>query len=494
MRPPQITGFLSTGVDEHGSKISRTASNLRFTPKQLCDQVSLQFRDLCKSLHVDASAFMRTTSERHMLTVQDVWRTLDKSDHLYWSAYSGWYSTTDEAFYSDWEVDTSPLGAVSKTSGNQVHWVEEETFRFRLSAFKPKLHVWLDSGVLPNESPEHAGLLALTHKTLDRLEDPCVSRPSSRVPWGIPVPGRIDQTIYVWFDALMNYLTAGGVSFTADGNSQALWPPDIHFVGKDILCFHAILWPAILMALDLPLPKKIIPHGHILVGGTKMSKSLGNVLSPADVLGDLSRALSVSPVHGEVDAESVASDCLRYCLVRSVCLNEDTTFSLPFAKETVNTELVNWLGNLLSRITSKKIAPNQTAPMLDLAEAQQFLSAPADAKFFNDLSQLPFVFDDFWWDRLLPNRSVDAVMHVVRQTNAFVDRHKPWAAGGDGDAQAVVGVALEALRLVGCCLSPLTPYLSNRLLNCLGLHPGKLRGHSWRLDLTHQPLIPRLNV
>ncbi|VDK41536.1 unnamed protein product [Taenia asiatica] len=515
--PPSRTSFLCAGVDEHGSK------------------------DLCENLNISMAAFIRTTSEAHKYTVCEAWRYLERSGYLYWNTFAGWYSISDETFYADWEVVDSPSSngvKVAKATHNEVNWVEEETCRFRLSAFKNQIHAWLDSGVLPDKSPEHAGLLALTHSSLDLLEDPSISRPKSRVSWGIPVPDRPDQTIYVWFDALMNYLTAGKVSLNQPENKDAMWPPDCQFIGKDILRFHAILWPAILLALGLPLPKRIIPHAHILLEGTKasltaphsyqlkrmMSKSLGNVVSPVEVLEYFAAAFTAvsSTPLSEAEVRAVATDCLRYCLVRSACLNEDTTFSLSLATDTVNTELVNWMGNLLSRITSRKIVPTQTVPMLDLAEAQAFMSNVVDAEFLNDIHTcfgnsvipvcnaealfifslrcLPETFDTLWWEHLKPHHSVDALMKVVRQTNAFLDRHQPWAsvAAGDGTVKTVVGVTLEALRLIGCLLTPLIPSLSDRMLLRLGIKPDALRRSSWHLNLNeqcqHRPLVPRIKT
>nr|CDS21452.1 methionine tRNA synthetase [Echinococcus granulosus] len=482
--PPARTSFLCTGVDEHGSKVARTAATFGCSPKDLCDRISLTFKA--------GSAFL-------------IKRYLERSGYLYWNTFAGWYSISDETFYADWEVTDSPSSSgvkVAKATHSVVNWVEEKTCRFRLSSFKDQLHIWLDSGVLPDKSQEHARLLALTHSSLDLLEDPSISRPSSRVSWGIPVPDRPDQTIYVWFDALMSYLTAGKVSLNPTENKDAIWPPECQFIGKDILRFHTILWPAILLALGLPLPKKIIPHAHILVEGTKMSKSLSNVVSPVDMLKYFSAAFAAaSPTRlSDEEVRATAVDCLRYCLVRSACLNEDTTFSLPLATETVNTELVNWVGNLLSRITSRKIISAQTVPMLDLVEAQAFMSDAVDAKFLNDLRCLPDTFDTLWWERLQPHHSVDALMKVVRKTNAFVDRHQPWASVAVDDvmAKTVVGVTLEALRLIGCLLAPLTPSLSDRLLRRLGIRPDALRCSSWHLDLDdqslHRPLVPRIKV
>ncbi|VDL59905.1 unnamed protein product [Hymenolepis diminuta] len=494
MRPSiNRTAFLCTGVDEHGSKIARTAMDRNCSPQELCDKVSLSFIDLCSQLNISTGVFIRTTSDAHKAVVHNAWKRLENSGHLYWSTFSGWYSTTDEAFYADWEViDDYDKGVkVAKISGNEVQWVEEETCRFRLADFKHRLHEWLDSGVLPKESQEHSRLLSLTHSSLDLLEDPSVSRPKSRVPWGISVPDRPDQTIYVWFDALMSYLTAGKVSLVSGAdNTETIWPPECQFIGKDILRFHAILWPAILMAMGLPLPKLIIPHGHILVSGTKMSKSLGNVVSHDDVLYHFASCFTQNNVFTESEAHAFAADCLRYCLIRSACLQEDITFSLPLAIETVNTELVNWLGNLLSRITSKKVTPTQNAPILDIMEAQDFMSDPVDA----DLRNLPSTVDSLWFDHLQPHHGVDAIMRVVRHANAFVDRHRPWDTTTKSSSQTVVGVVLETLRLVGCLLTPLTPTLSNRLLNAIGLQERILRCSTWRLPndgLLKRPLVPR---
>ncbi|VDM26165.1 unnamed protein product [Hydatigera taeniaeformis] len=233
-----------------------------------------------------------------------------------------------------------------------------------------------------------------------------------------------------------------------------------------------------------------------------MSKSLGNVVSPVDVLEYFAAAFtsaSSTPLS-EAEVHGMAADCLRYCLVRSACLTNDTTFSLHMAIETVNTELVNWMGNLLSRITSKKLVPIQTVPMLDLAEAQTFMSDDVDAKLFNDLRRLPGTFDTLWWEQLQPHHSVDALMKVVRQTNAFVDRHQPWAsvAAGDETVKAVVGITLEALRLIGCLLIPLAPSLSDRLLLRLGIKSDTLRCSSWHLnsddECFHRPLVPRIKT
>ncbi|VDO07834.1 unnamed protein product [Rodentolepis nana] len=289
----------------------------------------------------------------------------------------------------------------------------------------------------------------------------------------------------------MNYLTAGKVSGV--GDSEAIWPPEIQFIGKDILRFHAILWPAILMALGLPLPKLVIPHGHILVSGVKMSKSLGNIVSPDEVLNHFASFFTGSDSFTEPEVYSVTTDCLRYCLIRSACLQEDITFSLPLAIETVNAELVNSLGNLLSRISSKKVTPTHTAPILDIVEAQDFMSDPLDAEFFNDLRNLPSTVDSLWFDHLQPHHCVDAVMRVVRHANAFVDRHRPWDTNRSS-SKTVVGVTLETLRLVGCLLSPLIPTLSNRLLCGIGLEEQALRCFTWRLPNDgplKRPLIPR---
>ncbi|BHF61409.1 Methionine--tRNA ligase, mitochondrial [Sparganum proliferum] len=492
--------LFSTGVDEHGCKIARAAQSIGCTPQSLCDRVASQFEELCAVLHVKPSVFIRTTDKVHMRNVQHIWERLEAGGFFYWNTFAGWYCAADEAFYADWELEEADQNGkkLAKASGNAVEWVEEETCRFRLKQFKPDLHRWLDSGVLPTGSHEHARLLQLTHESLDLLEDPSVSRPATRVPWGIPVPNRPDQTIYVWFDALVNYLTAAGMYSDRLDNLSA-WPPTVQFIGKDIMRFHTILWPALLLAVGLPLPQRIIPHAHLLVDGIKMSKSLGNVLSSSQVIEYFSARMQNGSVKSEDSLRAIAADCLRYCLIRSVCLNEDSTFSLAHAERTVNTELVNPLGNLLSRVISHRLNPEQEVYFINGSDAEHLLSkSDLDLEFLHSLQSLSDKFDNLWWHQLLPNRSIDLLQDVLRKTNAFIERHRPWSAGFSHLSRTeVLGVCLESLRLIACFLDPVIPRLSSSIFQQLGVDSNDVRKHESSRPLykgRHGPLIPRLQA
>uniref|UniRef100_A0A183T6B3 Methionine--tRNA ligase, mitochondrial n=1 Tax=Schistocephalus solidus TaxID=70667 RepID=A0A183T6B3_SCHSO len=464
--------LLSTGVDEHGCK------------------------ELCVLLHVKPSVFVRTTDEVHMRNVQHIWKRLESAGFFYWTTFAGWYCATDEAFYADWELaNADETGKkVAKTSGNPVEWIEEETCRFSLKQFKPHLHRWLDSGVLPTGSHEHARLLSLTHESLDLLEDPSVSRPATR--------------IYVWFDALISYLTAAGMCSDRLDNLR-IWPPTVQFIGKDIMRFHTILWPALLLAVDLPLPQKIIPHAHLLVDGIKarrslitlylhfcqssvpakpnssmlfqplMSKSLGNVLSSSQVIDHFSARMQNAgdTLKTEDRLQTIAADCLRYCLIRSACLNEDSTFNLAHAERIVNSELVNPL--------------DQHPTYVSLSFVYNYVS-------HTSLQSLYKKFDDLWWHQLLPNRSVDVLQDVLHKTNAFIERHRPWSAGYSHLSRSeVLGICLESLRLIACFLAPIVPRLSSNIFQQLGLGSNDGCRHEAFRPLCkgqHRPLIPRLRT
>ncbi|CAH8863741.1 unnamed protein product [Trichobilharzia szidati] len=471
--------FLSCGTDEHGSKVNRAASACNLDPLQYCNQMSPLFKDLCHATHVNYNDFIRTTESRHMSAVQAFWKRLTDSGHLYRSKYSGWYCTSDEAFYMPWEIETSSPssaslskgGPVAKETGNPVEWVEEDNYVFRISSFKNDLHSWLDSGVFPKSSTQSIWT-EIAHGMVDTIQDVSVSRPKSRLNWGIPVPGDDQQVIYVWLDALINYLTVTGFPWSDDdGNSKRiLWPPDVQFLGKDILRFHAVLWPALLMATDLPLPKRLICHHHLLVENIKMSKSKGNHIDPMTEQYDL---LSEEVKH----LTPAESDVLRYVLLRQPLLSFDGSYSREMAKKLVNTELVNWIGNLLSRITSEALNPEQSIIQLDRKDVDDIFSHDElDADFLNSLESLSHRFDKLWWDELQPHNAIEEVLRVIRQANAFITRHTPWHEKDSLRRQCILSVVAEALRICGFLLQPVIPNLSLRLLNRLGVYNSEADG------------------
>ncbi|KAF7240956.1 hypothetical protein EG68_10808 [Paragonimus skrjabini miyazakii] len=303
--------------------------------------------------------------------------------------------------------------------------------------------------------------------------------------------------IYVWLDALVNYLTVSGFPWSSANFTPVVsWPPDFQFIGKDILRFHAVLWPALLMAVNLPLPKHLICHCHLLFDNVKMSKSRHNVLDPFEEQRELTPRLDHVPPS--------TADCegLRYVLLRSALLNSDASYCRKTAKQLIDTELVNCLGNLLSRITSKRLNPNQSVVRMSREEAGVlFNQFSEDSELLESLDTLAAQFDYHWWVHAQPHLAVERVIGVLRQTNALIDRHKPWRPGVSSvEPEHIVSLAAESLRLAGLLLQPVVPNLATRLLQRLGLEEtdseeSKLQlqnKYFWTLGEDRGPLLTRL--
>ncbi|KAH8873473.1 Methionine--tRNA ligase, mitochondrial [Schistosoma japonicum] len=429
--------FLSCGTDEHGSKVRRAATANKFDPLQYCNHMSPLFKISDQML-------------------SDLFIYLDSLPRY-----------SHEAFYMPWEVsETSVSGVpIAKETGNPVEWIEEENYMFKLSSFKNDLHRWLDSGIFSKSSSQSVwGDIA--HNIVDTTQDVSISRPKCRLDWGIQVPVDDKQIIYVWLDALVSYLTVAGFPWSTDDSSkQILWPPDIQF--------HAVLWPALLMAVDLPLPRRLICHHHVLVDDVKMSKSRGNHIDPISE----QCALFAEELNNITPGES---DVLRYVLLRLPLLTSDSTYSREMARQMINTELVNWIGNLLSRITSESLNPEQSIIQINRNEVNDmFHHDNLDTDFFNRrviifvfnyLDNISYHFDKLWWYKAQPHNAIEEVLRVVRQTNAFITRHSPWSEQEPLRRQAVISVVAESLRVCALLMYPVVPNLSHRLLNRLGIH------------------------
>ena len=269
-----------TGTDEHGQKIQKEAYKIKKNPKIFCDEISETFRSLTKKLNLTNDDFIRTTEKRHHRSVIEIWNRLVKSGDIYLDKYNGWYSVSDEAFYDEDEIEQKDGKKISKQSGSLVEWVEEESYFFKLSAWGKELLKFYEKNqnfILPSSRKNE--VINFVEKG---LKDLSISRTSFT--WGIPVPKNDKHIIYVWLDALTNYLSAINFPDTNDKKFKEFWPADIHIIGKDILRFHAIYWPAFLLAAKLPPPKKIFGHGWILSDEKKMSKSLGNILDPIEII------------------------------------------------------------------------------------------------------------------------------------------------------------------------------------------------------------------
>ena len=272
--------FFLTGTDEHGLKIQRAAEARGMNPIDFCDEISKTFKNLSKTLNLSNTDFIRTTEERHAKSVINLWNILEKKNEIYLSQYSGWYSVSDEAFYSDDEIEEVNNEKKSKVSGSLVEWVEEESFFFKLSKWQePLLKYYKDNPkfILPEARKNE-----VINFVKSGLKDLSVSRKSFS--WGVKVPSNKNHVIYVWLDALTNYLSALNYPNLSDRLYKDFWPASLHLIGKDILRFHAIYWPAFLLAADIPLPKRVYGHGWILSGEEKMSKSKGNILDPLEIV------------------------------------------------------------------------------------------------------------------------------------------------------------------------------------------------------------------
>ena len=337
-----------TGTDEHGLKIQREAEKNKKEPKLFCDELSKKFRDLTNILNLTNDDFIRTTERRHHSSVIDIWNRLVKSGDIYLGKYSGWYSVSDEAYYDEDEIEERNGKKVAKISGSSVDWVEEESYFFKLSAWSNKLLKFYETNkefILPLSRKNE--VINFVKKGLTDLS---VSRTSFS--WGIPVPKNNKHIIYVWLDALTNYLSALNFPNTNDNKYKKFWPADVHIIGKDILRFHAIYWPAFLLAAKLEPPKRVFGHGWILSDEKKMSKSLGNILDPIEII------------------KQYGVDQLRYYLIKEVSLGNDGSISMENLKNCINNDLANNYGNLCQRVFSflKKNCSNKIPKPTNLSK------------------------------------------------------------------------------------------------------------------------------
>jgi len=346
--------FLSTGTDEHGMKIQQAAKKQEVTPKELCDANSLKFMQLTDEGIISHDTFIRTTDEDHKIAVEQFWAqlkfSLPKSLGLYESKHKGWYSVDDECFYPEDMIEpaihpqTGKRQVVSSETKSVVEWIEEETYVFPLTKYKDQLLKFYDDN--PDWIQPRHRMNEVRDWVENHLEDLSVTRPFSRLQWGIRDPNDPKHTIYVWVDALINYLTISGYGQSwhrpteVDANKENLWPADVHVVGKDIIRFHAIYWPALLMALGLPLPKKILCHNHWTMSNRKMSKSVGNVVSPTFAV------------------QRWGTDALRYFLMRNGSLQKDTDYSNDVIYAMYIKDLQANLGNLYYRLYRASRTPS----------------------------------------------------------------------------------------------------------------------------------------
>ncbi|NXD10277.1 SYMM protein, partial [Nothocercus nigrocapillus] len=474
-------GRLSTGTDEHGLKIQQAAAAAGVSPAGLCARVSALFREALAQAAVSFTDFVRTSEPRHRRAVEHFWAALRERGALYKGCYEGWYCTAEESFLpaSQLAERRDARGHVLKVSlesGHQVHWTKEENYMFRLSEFQEPLRKWLrDNPHVISPAPFYQQVL---HWLQEDLPDLSVSRERSRLQWGIPVPNDSTQTIYVWVDALVNYLSVVGYPET----HGEWWPAAHHIVGKDILKFHAVYWPALLMAAGLAPPERIFVHSHWTVHGQKMSKSLGNVIDPDSCF----RQYTV--------------DGFRYFLLRQGVPERDCDYYDEKVVKLVNSELADALGGLLNRSTAPSINPSNTYPCFsescfpkisDYGVTQTLGRASAeDYELVASVASLPLQVAGYF-EGFQIYKALECIALCVKETNGFFQRHQPWKLDRKDPAEklwlnTIIHVTLECLRVYGTLLQPVIPSTADKLLSRLSVEPEE-RSLS---DLT---FLPRYN-
>ena len=425
-----------TGTDEHGLKIQRSAEKQGLEPLKFCDQISETFRNLSKTLNLTNTDFIRTTEKRHKKSVEYLWKELEKNDDIYLSNYSGWYSVSDEAFYNEDEIEDVDGIKISNSSKSPVEWIEEESYFFRLSKWeKPLLDFY-------NSNPKFISPESRKNEVISfvksGLKDLSVSRKTFS--WGIQVPGNNKHVIYVWLDALTNYISALNYPNKEDQLFKKFWPASIHLIGKDILRFHAVYWPAFLMAAKIELPKRVYGHGWILSGEEKMSKSKGNILDPLEIIQDY------------------GLDQLRYYLIKEVSFGNDGNISKDRLEDCINSDLANNYGNLCQRVTA-------------FAFKNCDSKIPSKIKFEKDDLNILNKFKDNLEnirseiDNQNINFYINYIVNSLFEANKYFNDQEPWKKKDDlVRLNTIVYTTLEIVRKISFLLYPIIPDTSLKAL------------------------------
>lgn len=441
--------IFSTGTDEHGGKIAEKAHEAGLEPQEFTNQVSQKFKDLGALLNTSADRFIRTTDPAHTKRAEMIWQALSKD--IYKGSYEGWYCTGCESFVTD--AIAKANNGICPDHNRKYERLKEDNYFFKLSSYAPKIKQVIESDqykILP-----HSRKNEILNVINDGLEDISISRPKDKITWGVPVPNDPNQVMYVWFEALMNYITVLG--YPEHDDFKKFWPANVQVIGKDILRFHSAIWPGMLMALNLPLPDVLYAHGFITVEGKKMSKSLGNVVSPKEVV------------------DKVGVDAFRYYFLRHMPSYEDGDFSWDLLYKSYNSELGNELGNLVQR----------TAAMILKYQNGAIGTIPPPN---HDLTTYETAMDECKFDRAL-----DEVWEHVRGLNQYIEEQKPWEIAKTNDPthlQEVLAYQVGALLQVAMLLEPFMPETSQKIRSVF--ETGTVK----RLDGTLFPRIeaPKSNV
>ena len=430
--------FFLTGTDEHGLKIQRAAEKKKVDPLRFCDEISETFRNLSKTLNLTNNDFIRTTEARHKKSVQHLWDELLKNDDIYLSKYSGWYSVSDESFYDENEIEEIDNKKIAISSKSAVEWVDEESYFFRLSKWEKPLLDFYEKN--PNFILPASRKNEVISFVKSGLKDLSVSRKSFS--WGIKVPNDEKHVIYVWLDALTNYISALNYPNKNDELYKKFWPASIHLIGKDILRFHAIYWPAFLLAAKIDPPKKVYGHGWILSNEEKMSKSKGNILDPLEII------------------KQYGLDPLRYYLIKEVSFGNDGNISQERLEDCINSDLANNFGNLCQRVCTFAIRNCESK----IPKMIQFQND--DLKILNKYTQnLDKIRSEI--DNQNINYYINYIVNRLFDANKYFNDQEPWKKKDDIiRLNTIVYTTLEIVRKITYLLYPIVP---NSSLKALGL-------------------------
>jgi methionyl-tRNA synthetase len=451
-----------TGTDEHGLKVEQAAGAAGLPPQDWVDRVAEDFRAMGHLMGGSFDQFIRTSEPRHKAACAALWQALAANDAISLGAYEGWYSVRDETYYAEEELQIDAAGQKRAPTGAPVAWVSEPSYFFKMSAWQQKLLDFYEA------HPDFIGPAGKRNEVVSfvrgGLNDLSISRTSFT--WGVPVPGDPSHVMYVWLDALTNYLTAVGYP-NENAADWVYWPADLHLVGKDILRFHAVIWPAILMAAGLPLPKRIFSHGWWTADGEKMSKSLGNVIDPKALVAEF------------------GLDAIRFFLLREVPFGNDGAFSRRALISRLNTELANDLGNLAQRSLSL-IARNCAGRLPEIGP-----STDEDAAMREAADALPGLMRA-QLDRQAYHEALEEVWKVIRAANGYIDRQAPWALRKTDISrmETVLRVLVDTIRVVATVLQPFMPTSMSTMLDQLAVPPTERQLTSLQTRLVAGTVLP----
>ncbi|KAI9648132.1 methionyl-tRNA synthetase [Ciborinia camelliae] len=477
------TAILCTGTDEHGMKIQQAAKQEHTPPKEFCDIGAEKFKKLAQLAGLSNDHFVRTTDQDHKEAVEYIWYMLKEREYIYESKHEGWYCVSDETFYPESAIEkrldpsTGRTFIASQETGKEVEWTSEKNYHFRLSAFKDQLLDFYEKN--PDFVVPLTRMNDVVNQVSKGLEDLSISRPFDRLSWGIRVPDDSSQTIYVWLDALVNYITKAGYPWAPGKGSAGGWPADVQVIGKDIVRFHCIYWPAFLLALNLQPPKQIMTHAHWTLDNQKMSKSVGNVVNPFFAI------------------DRFGVDVMRYYLIHDGGIKEDSGYGNEYIAERYRKGLQKGLGNLVSRLTRPKIwnvracveaAHSRGLPNPNLSTFQQMNLLDDVRLNANHKMQ-----------ELNPRAALHGIMDAVFETNKYLQAEAPWTLAKSEDPEAkerlisAVYHTAEAVRIVGILLQPFMPAKSSQILDMIGVKPER-RGYEFAgkgADLSYgDPMAP----